>query len=249
MLKQKPERITYAQQKLIQLIEERKLRRWCLDNGIMHSSAYRLALGEQTPTYKIIASTCHLISPIEWLFFTDEKLPYEPVLLPQWNCEVPCKFIKEHRFDYQTIAQKYNLEKSSAYNIFVAYRANPTPIFIKAACNETNPIDFFTDGEGEIKTLKEFIPERGDIVSVEGKIIFVITKQKLNEKNKSFSGCLIISENEKGIELKKSITKGFVCPYKLSSFNIELTTPRTLIEKAEEGIIKKVLDKVYKELQ
>lgn len=249
MLKQKPERITYAQQKLIQLIEERKLRRWCLDNGIMHSSAYRLALGEQTPTYKIIASTCHLISPIEWLFFTDEKLPYEPVLIPKWDSEKPSKYVKAHHFDYLTVAKKYNLESISAYNIFVSYRAKPTPLFIRAVCNEVNPIDFFTDGETEITNLREFVPERGDIVSVEGKIIFVITKQKLNEKNKSFSGCVIISENEKGIELKKSITKGFVCPYKLSSFNIEMTTPRTLIEKAEEGIVKKVLDKVYKELQ
>lgn len=249
MLKQKPERMTYAQEKLIKMIEERKLRRWCLENGIMHSAAYRLALGEQAPTYKIMAATCHLISPIEWLYFTDEKLPYEPVLLPQWKCEAPSKYIKEHRYDYQTIAKKYNLERISAYNLFVAYRANPTPIFIKAVCEETNPIDFFTDGETEIKSLKEFVPERGDIVSVDGKIIFVITKQKENEKHKTYTGCLILSEAENSIELKKTITKGFVCPYNIISFPIILTTPRTLIEKAEEGTVKKVMEKVCKEVQ
>ena len=191
MLKQKPERITYAQDRLIALIEERKLRRWCLDNGLTHSVTYRLALGEQLPTYKIIASMCHLISPIEWLFYTDETLPFEPKLLPQWTCKTPSKYVKQHRYDYKTIAQKYELERMNAYNIFVSYRATPTPGFIRKLCEDgINPIDFFTDGEFEIKSLKEFIPERGDIVSVEGKIIIVISRLDSNEKHKSFSGCL-----------------------------------------------------------
>ena len=99
------------------------------------------------------------------------------------------------------------------------------------------------------ESLKEFVPERGDIVSVDGKVIMVITKQKENEKHKTYTGCLILSEAENSIELKKTNTKGFVCPYNIISFPIILTTPRTPIEKAEEGTVKKVMEKFCKELQ
>lgn len=248
MNKEIPERITYAQAKLIKMIEERKLRRWCIDNGIIHSAAYRLAIGEQVPTYKIMASMCHLIAPIEWLFFTDEKLPYEPVLLPKWSCEKPCKFVKNHHYDYKTIAQKYNLEESNAYNIFVAYRANPSPIFIKAACQEINPIEFFIDSNAEVKPLKEYIPERGDIISIDGKLLLIITKQKQNKKYNCFTGCLIVSEEE-GFELKGTQTKGYINSHKLFSFDINYNAHPTLIEKISEKIIEKVIKDLLKELQ
>lgn len=246
MLKQKPDRITYAQEKLIKLIEERKLRHWCMDNGIIHSAAYRLALGEQAPTYRIIASMCHLIAPIEWLFFTDEKLPYEPVLLPKWDAKNQSKFVKEHRFDYKTVAKKYGLEELSAYNIFVAHRATPTPALIRAACSDVNPIEFFTDSDIEIQ--ENYIPERGDIVSIEENVLLVISNQKDNEKNKLFTGCLIVSECENGIALEGSVTKGFVNPQNIQTFPIVYTTARTLIEKAGSEITDKVMDEARKAL-
>lgn len=250
MLKQKPERLTYAQAKLIKLIEERKLRKWCLDNGIIHSAAYRLALNEQIPNYKLIASMCHLISPIEWLYYTDEPLPFEPNLLPKWECKEPCKYIKEHRFDYNTIAQKYGLEKNNAYNIFVAYRANPSLKLIRKVCEDNiNPLEFFTSTEGEIVSLKDYIPERGDIVSVEEKLVLVISNHKENEINKTYTGCLILSQAENSIELSDTSSKGYVCPYNLVSFKILLTSSRILIEKAPEELTKKVLEEVRKSLE
>jgi hypothetical protein len=248
MLKTKA-RMTYAQAKLITLIEGRNLRRWCLDNGLTHSAIYRLAIGEQIPTYKIIASTCHLIAPIEWLFFTDEKLPYKPVLLPQWHCEEPCKYVKAHRYDYKTIAEKYSLDVKNAYNIFVTYRANPTPAFIREVCTEVNPVDFFTSGEGEIKSLSEFVPDRGDIVSVEGKIVLVITRQEANEKNKSYTGCTILSETSEGIELTNTVTKGKVCTYDFQSFAIKSVVPRTLIEKVPCAFTKKIIEEAKKSFE
>lgn len=247
MLKQKPERITYAQEKLLKLIEERKLRCWCLDNGIIHSAAYRLALGEQLPTYKIMSSMCHLIAPIEWLFYKNEPLPYAPELLPKWDTKKQSKFVKEHRFDYKAIAEKYGLTELSAYNIFVAYRASPTPALIKAACKDVNPSEFFTDGEIEIQ--KDYIPERGDIVSVDGNIFLVITDSEGNEKRKIFSGCSIRSSNSEttdGIALKGTSTGGTVNPFSIQSFSILRTKPRTLIGKADEGVAEKVLDAVRK---
>ena len=246
MLKAKPERMTYAQKRLITLIEERKLRRWCLDNGITHSGAYRLAIGEQPPTYRIIASMCHLIAPIEWLFFIDESLPYEPELLPLWSCKEPCKYVKEHRYDYKTIASQHNLELLNAYNIFVAYRANPTPAFIRELCSEVNPSDFFTGIDGDIKSLKEFVPDRGDIVSVEGKIILVISKADVNEANKIFTGCVILAQANDGIKLENALSKGFVSPSDIQSFAISSLVSRTLIEKADAIFTEKVLAEVRK---
>lgn len=245
MLKQKPERITYAQQKLLKLVEERKLRRWCLDNGIIHSAAYRLALGEQLPTYKIMSSMCHLIAPIEWLFYTDETLPYEPALLPKWDTKKQSKFVKEHRFDYKTISGKYGISELSAYNIFVAYRASPTPALIKAACADSNPNDFFTDGDIEVK--KEYIPEKGDIVSVDGNIFLVVTGSSGNEKRKIFSGCSILSSNSGiagGIILKGTSTSGTVNPFSIQSFSTSRT--KSLIEKADSETTEKVINLLRK---
>lgn len=249
MLKQKPERLTYAQKRLITLIEERKLRRWCLDNSVTHSAAYRLAVGEQLPTYRIIASMCHLIAPIEWLFFTDEKPPYEPMLLPQWTCEKPSKFVSAHRFDYKTIAERYGLEELSAYNIFVAYRANPTPAFIRAACDEADPADFFTDGTAETKSLKEYVPERGDIVSVDGKIVLALTRARAGSERKIFTGCAVVAECDGGIALHDTKTKGLVNPCSIHSFPVALTSPRTMIERAGDDVTEQVLEVVRENLR
>lgn len=245
MLKQKPERITYAQQKLLKLIEERKLRRWCLDNGIIHSAAYRLALGEQLPTYKIMASMCHLIAPVEWLFYTDEPLPYEPVLLPKWDAKKQSKFVKEHRFDYKAVAEKYGLTELSAYNIFVAYRASPTPALIKSACNDVNPNEFFTDGNLEVR--KEYIPEKGDIVSVDGNIFLVVTDSQGNEERKIFSGCSVLSANSGTagkIALSGTSTGGVVNPYSIQSFSTSRT--KSLIEEADSETTEKVIASLRK---
>lgn len=244
MLKQKPERVTYAQEKLLKLIEERKLRRWCLDNGIIHSAAYRLALGEQLPTYKIMSSMCHLIAPVEWLFYTDESLPYAPELLPKWDTKKQSKFVKEHRFDYKAVAEKYGLSELSAYNIFVAYRASPTPALIKSASKDVNPREFFTDGEIEIR--KDYIPERGDIVSVDGNIFLAITDSQGNAGRKMFSCCAIVSKAENGIAVSPGASRGFVNPCAVQSFPIIHTKPRTLIGKADAGVAEKVLDAVRK---
>ena len=189
MSKTKPKRVTYAQEKLIKLIESRKLRQWCLDNNLTHSAIYRLALNEQLPTYKIISSMCHIIAPIEWIYFTDETLPYKAQVVPQWDYNKQSKYIKEHKFDYETIAKKYNIEKLSAYNLFVAYRAKPSIQFIKNVSKDVNPIEFFIDSDKNINDIQNYIPKPGDIVSCEGKLILTLSKQEFNTQY-TF-GCLI----------------------------------------------------------
>ena len=63
MGKERPERITYAQKKLLDLIDRRELRSWCAEHNLPHTTVYRLALGESIATYAMICSMVHLIPP------------------------------------------------------------------------------------------------------------------------------------------------------------------------------------------
>ena len=246
-MKKKAERVTYARKRLLGLIESRKLRSWCEENGVNHSTAYRLALGERIPTYKTIASMCHLIAPIEWLFFTDEKLPFKPRLLPQWPCKEPCKFVRERRYSYKKVAEEFDVSPQIAYDIFVSYRLNPNISLMRAACGATDPTEFFVAGKGEITPLSNFIPDRGDLVSVSGRTVFVITKKEFNKKSKSFSGCLVTADSAKGIKLKGNV-KGVVNDTRLYSFPLIKTEPCSLLEKASEELTDKVMEEVRKTL-
>lgn len=234
-----PERITYAQEKLIRLVDARKLRKWCQENGLSHSSTYRLALGEILPNYRVLASMCHLIAPIDWLFFTDEQRPYEPQLLPKWENKEPAKFIKEHRSDYREVAKRYGLTELIAYNIFVAHRKVPTMKLLRDSCAEVNPIEFFMPPDMEIT--QGYIPKKGDIVRArkDGDICLVITNSEKNSEFGSFTGC-IIEENGDGIELLGTVTRGFVNPRFLVSFRLDSPAPLVLIEKTEAELVEKV---------
>ena len=90
MGKERPERITYAQKKLLDLIDRRELRSWCAEHNLPHTTVYRLALGESIATYAMICSMVHLIPPAEWIYYTDEKIPYEVKTVPAWDPEKPC---------------------------------------------------------------------------------------------------------------------------------------------------------------
>lgn len=248
MLKQIPERITYAQEKIIHLIEERKLRQWCMDNGLQHAAVYRLALGELNPSYKNICNMVHLIAPIEWLFYTDEKLPYEPKTVPQWNPDNKCKFIKEHKLDYQEVAKKYGISELSAYNICVAGRAKPSLAFIRECCKDTNPIDFFTDCE-EIEEPKQFTPDRGDIINIQGNILFVLSRKKDVEKDSYLTVCPIVKQDEDVIELTDLKIKGFVNAKNIQTYKLGARCKASFIETASKDITKKILETVIKKFE
>lgn len=248
MLKQIPERITYAQERLIHLIEERKLRQWCLENGLQHAAIYRLALGELNPSYKNICNMVHLIAPIEWLFYTDEKLPYEPQIVPQWNPEDKCKFIKEHKFDYKEVAKKYGITELSAYNICVAGRAKPGLAFIRECCKDTNPIDFFTDGE-EPETPTQFTPDRGDIVNIQGNVLLVLSKKSYIEKDGYLTVCPIVKQAENAIALNGIKTNGFVNYKNLQTYILAPRCQASFIETAPEETTEAVLEEARKVLE
>ena len=241
MLKRIPERITYAQKKIIALIEDRKLRQWCIDNDLEHSAIYRIGIGEQNPTYKTISLMVHLIPPIEWLFYTDEKLPYKPQLLPQWDSSKKSKFIKSHKYDYKELVKRYGINELSAYNMCVAFRAMPGVAFIRECCKDTNPIDFFIDGE-EPAEPKNFSPDRGDIINISGNIVLVLSK-KQGIENTNYITCVpIVAKTKDGIELSGTKTKGFAVAKNLNTYLLSSKCQANYIETVSKEIIATVLE-------
>ena len=245
MLKQIPERITYAQEKIIHLIEGRKLRQWCMENGLQHAAVYRLGIGELIPSYKNICSMSHLIAPIEWLFYTDEKLPYEPQVVPQWNYNERSRFVKKHKYDYKEVAKKHGITELSAYNICVAGRAKPSLAFIRECCRDTNPIDFFTDGEEPVGS-ETFIPDRGDIINIQGNILFVLSKKESSENDGFITVCPVTKQAENAHELSGTKTQGFVNPKNIQTYVLAPRCQANFIETAPEKITQKVLEKTRK---
>lgn len=240
MLKQVPERITYAQEKIIKLIEDRKLRQWCMDNGLEHSAIYRIGIGEQAPTYKTLCQIVHLIAPVEWLFYTDEKLPYKPQLVPQWDSSKKSKFIKAHRYDYKDVAKKYGISELSAYNMCVASRAMPGLAFIRECCRDTNPIDFFIDGE-EPQVPKSFAPDRGDIINIKENLALVLSKKEDIEQTGYITCVPIVAKDNKGIELAGTKTKGFAVAKNITTYLLSSKCQASYIETVSKEILLCVL--------
>lgn len=221
MLKEIPERITYAQEKLIKLIEERKLRKWCLENGLSHSTIYKLATGEKLPSYPIVCSMSHLVPPIEWLFYTDEQIPYEAQTVLPLEPGKECRYVAAHRKDYREMAEKYGLTEIQAYNIVIG-RKKPNLGFIRQTCGEVNPIEFFIPSD-EAET-KITVPERGDIASINGKNFLVLSEKESNETNGTFVACPLTSE-ENGIPLVCGCNvSGKIKACGITSFPVETNT-------------------------
>lgn len=243
MLKEIPDRITYAQEKLIKLIEERKLRRWCLENGLSHSTIYKLATGETPPSYPIVCSMSHLIAPIEWIFYTDEQFPYEPQTTPPLEPGKECRYVANRKKDYKDIAKKYGLTEIQAYNIVIG-RKKPNLPFIRRTCEDVNPIEFFIPSEENKK--KASMPERGDIITVRGRNFIVLSRKDTNESNGTFIACPIAHDGKGTPLVCDCNTKGFIAAYKATSFSADATpivlgrasdeTTRAVSEALEEII-------------
>ena len=246
MLKEKPKRMTYAQAKLIDMIESRELKKWCVNNGLTHSGIYRIATGESVPTYRIVCTLCHLIAPIEWIYYTDEKLPFESKCVPQFNFENHSKYIKTHKYDYLDL--DLDISKLTAYNIFTVYRSRPTLSLIRTVCDKYNvdPVEFFIDGE-ELAPPEETYPTSGNIVNVKENICLVISKKEKNKKYSTFTYCPVSSNCQDGIQLKNK-TKGFVNIHKIMTADIKLSIP-AVIETIDKETLEEVLKAVKEYLE
>lgn len=205
-------RITYAQKRINDLVKERSLHDFCCQNNLSYTVMSKLALGRCSVTFKTIAQLCHLFPPIEWLFYIDEKLPYKPQVVSQWDITKESKFIKEHKNDYKKFSTLYNINNDVIYNLFVAGRTRPTASLLRTFCAETNPINFFIDSDDKIPIEENYIPNRGDIVNFNAKLYFVLSKKEMNEN--SFIACNI-TESDNGIDISQ-----FLKNYKIQEYSI-----------------------------
>ena len=243
MGKERPERITYAQKKLLDLIDRRELRSWCAEHNLPHTTVYRLALGESIATYAMICSMVHLIPPAEWIYYTDEKIPYEIKTVPAWDPEKPSAFIQNHRMDYKLVAEKYDLNLETAKNLFVNFRTRPSVLLMRKFCDEADPIEFFTDFN--IKTTTRYFPDRGDIVTLSGKTMLVLSRKKDNIENSAITAINIEESCKSGISLSGTKTKGFVNLLGLNTQSYSRIEPE-FVEKVDEALLAEVIKAVRK---
>ena len=240
MNKEIPARITYAQKRLIIMIQKRELRSWCLEHNLEHASLYRIALGEKVATYKIVSSLVHLIPPAEWIYYIDEKIPYELKTVPIWDSSKNCSFILKHKTDWQEVSKKYDVPLESCRNLFVNHRAKPSLLQIRKFALDTDPIEFFTEGDFVEDT---YIPERGDVVSISGKKVLVLSKQEYNIENKAIM-CIYIEESSKnGMKFDNSEISGEINLLSLTTITYSRIMPKFIV-KLDDKLVLNVLDKV-----
>ncbi len=97
--KSESERISYARKALLDLVEKRELRAWCMERDLPHSSIYKVAVGTDIPSYILVCQMLPYFSPAEWVYFTDEEIPYKHEPLPAFNPKEFSVFIKKHKID------------------------------------------------------------------------------------------------------------------------------------------------------
>lgn len=183
-------KITHAKRYFLKLLASRQLNAWCKERNIPHTTIYTFATSDIPPTYSLICKLLPYIEPAKWFYSEDEEIPYKIRLLPEWNPDDVPYFVRKHRHDYKELLEKYDISPSSGLNLFINYRAKPSVSLISKACADVNPEEFFTLGDENEDG--KFYPERGDIVSIYGKTMLVLTKVSANRESHSFTGVCFV---------------------------------------------------------
>lgn len=238
----KDERITYARKNLIELIEKRELLSWCKERGLPHSTVYSVAVGTLIPPFTFICKMIPYFSPAEWVYFTDEEIPYEHKTLPAFNPKDFSVFIKKHRIDYMDIASELGISEVNAKNIFRLRRANLSIAQIRKFASKVDPAEFFTPADETDDGM--FYPERGDIVTLSGKNILVLSSNNNNVLNACFVGVILDDESDGSVFVKGKNIEGYASIRNMSSFTYARRNPE-LIDKANEETVIAVL-KVFR---
>ena len=131
-------RVTYAQKKLLNLLQERKLKSWCEERNVPHATLYKLATGNMVPSFIVMSSLVPYFAPAEWVYFTDEDIPYEVRTLEVCNPDDTSLFIKKHKHDYMEVAKKYEISETNVRNIFVNRRTNITLLQMRKMAKDVN---------------------------------------------------------------------------------------------------------------
>ena len=181
------EKMTLAQVFLWELLKVRKLKAWCAQRGLPHTTVYKVASGDSVPTYAVICSLLPFIPYTDWYFFKGEKIPYERKTIDAWKADDVPAFIRQHKHDWAEQGRIFGMTESFARNLFVNHRARPTLNMVRqAALNGIDPVVFFTAGDPEDDGV--FYPEHGDIVALFGKEFLVLSESRWNSDNSAFFG-------------------------------------------------------------
>ncbi|MCQ2584468.1 MAG: hypothetical protein MJ185_02665 [Treponema sp.] len=239
-------RITYVQKALQELIEKRELMSWCKERNLPRTTVYYVATGDELPPYALICKMLPYFSPAEWVYFTDEEIPYEHKTLPALDPKAFSVFLKKHKLDYKDIAKKLDMTEVRAKNVFLHRRANLTLFQIRKLASEVNPEEFFIEAENPVEFL--FYPERGDIVSLSRKNILVLSTNKDNVANDCFIGTVLEEEKEGSLFIKGETTKGYISIQTLASFSYIRRNPVLIDHASQESLdaALKIFQKVFK---
>ena len=206
------ERLTYARRRLLEIIRKRKLRDFCERNGLSNITYFNLAYGKIRPTYRVMSESCNVIPVIEWLFYTDEKLPYEPMIVPVWKGTAENSLLFQNHYDeYMQILKRLGIAENLAAKIFDSRKNNPAPEILRSVCEIANPVDFFRDTEGKEEPVQNCNAERGDIIILDGELYFVISVRK-KEGLFAYIAPVRKKDYEDGIKLEGTRTNGVVIP-------------------------------------
>lgn len=222
-------RITYARKRLLDLVQKRELRSWCLERNLPHATLYKLAVGKSVPSFANVSAFLPYFAPGEWVFFTDEKIPYPTHTLPKWNPDDTSAYLFRHKRDWKDVAKKYDIPESNSRNIFVNRRANVTLLILRKMAADVNPEEFFTP-PAESDTAV-FFPERGDIVTFAGKSWLTLSPFSKNKEHNFFVGVEYSEKEGAKIETLCSHTFSRRSPVKIG----------TALESEVQSVLKDVM--------
>lgn len=227
------DRITYAQKRFRDLLEQSKFKSWCVENNLPYELLHKIAIGERVPTYKLMCQTCDVIPPAEWLYFTDEEIPYKVQTVPKWDVEQDSFFIQIHKSDYKEICKKYDLEQIDGYNLFCMKRLRPSMVIIRKFLKDIDPILFFI-GTEEVNKILEY-PEAGDIITAQNKQYFTVSKKSFNEEKQKIIAAPVIA---KEIQTDTLITLNLkdVCVLIEKQYQFEAEQKQELLNKIKNNL-------------
>lgn len=227
------DRITYAQKRFRDLLEQSKFKSWCVENNLPYELLHKIAIGERVPTYKLMCQTCDVIPPAEWLYFTDEEIPYKVQTVPKWDVEQDSFFIQIHKSDYKEICKKYDLEQMDGYNLFCVKRLRPSMVIIRKFLKDIDPILFFI-GTEEVNKILEY-PEAGDIITAQNKQYFTVSKKSFNEEKQKIIAAPVIA---KEIQTDTLITLNLkdVCVLIEKQYQLEAEQKQDIFNKIKNNL-------------
>lgn len=237
------DRITYAQKKLRDLLEKRMLRGWCLKNSLTPDSFFRVATGERNPSYAMMSAAANVIPPIEWLFYTDERMPYPPETVSKWNPKEKSSFILNHSAKYRLVAEKCGIDEHAAYRMFVSREILPTPPVIRACCAVANPTEFFVPAEVRDSESVMFVPGRGDIVLMQDSpstLSFVLSSKEFSQRTSKAVVCPV-EEFGDGLKLKGKAFSGVAVCDTIETIDLQAVSRLRFVESVSAKTAEKIL--------